>query len=89
MLDTFHIKPLIKSNFLFAKSVKWHEPLFILQYVVYIMNETHFLGHSLFLKKVIGTYVSIIIRNELLAGFFFSAVGKVAVGGNARTRTLR
>jgi hypothetical protein len=64
------------------------EPIIILNSLLFILNKIHFIYHRKFIKKVITLLLLILIKYKFIGGFEFYVVGKISVGGNARTRTL-
>lgn len=69
-------------------SLRTLEPLLILNSLLYTLNKVHFLIHRKLIKKVTTVLLLILVKYRLILGFEFFVVGKVSVGGNARTRTF-
>ena len=69
-------------------SLKSFEPLLILNSLLFTLNKVHFLVHRKIIKRLTTALLIILGHYRLLLGFEFSVVGKVSVGGNARTRTF-
>lgn len=64
------------------------EPIIILNSLLFILNKIHFIYHRKFIKKVITLLLLVLVKYKFIGGFEFYVVGKISVGGNARTRTL-
>lgn len=69
-------------------SLRSLEPILILNSLLFTLNKVHFLVHRKIIKRLATVLLLILNKRRLILGFELLVVGKVSVGGNARTRTF-
>ena len=73
---------------LVVKSMKHVEPVMLLKFLVFAMNNVEFVQHRWMLKRLMWQFDYGFDTKYLLSGLMLVVFGKINVGGNSRTRTL-